>query len=61
MNNFLYLILTIVPDCNASLKIICTDSTEILFSKLRSAGLNYHLPKRKFFTFLYCAGVGGGI
>ena len=41
----------------ASFKIICTDSTEILFSKLRSAGLNFHLPKRKFFTFPYCAGV----
>ena len=26
----------------ASFKIICTDSTEILFSKLTSAGLNYH-------------------
>ena len=26
----------------ASLKIIWTDSTEIFFSKLRSAGLNYH-------------------
>ena len=41
----------------ASFKIICTDSTEILFSKLRPAGLNYHLPKHKFFTFPYCAGV----
>ena len=41
----------------ASFKITCTDSTEILFSKIRSAGLNYHLPKRKFFTFPYCAGV----
>ena len=41
----------------ASFKIICTDSAEILFSKLRSAGLNYHLPKCKFFTFPYCAGV----
>ena len=36
----------------ASFKIICTDSTEIFFSKLGSAGLNFHLPKRKFFTFL---------
>ena len=35
----------------ASLKIIFTDSTEILFSKLRSAVLNYHLPKLSvFFT-----------
>ena len=40
----------------ASFKIICTDSTEILFSqillksfsKLGSAGLNYHLPKLSF-------------
>ena len=35
----------------------CTDSTEI-FSKLRSAGLNYNLPS--FFTDSYCAGGGGG-
>ena len=41
----------------ASFKIICTDSIKILFSKLRFAGLNYHLPKRKFFIFPYCAGV----
>ena len=41
----------------ASFNIICTDSTEILFSKLRSAGSNYHLPNRKDFTFPYCAGV----
>ena len=54
MNNFVYLILTNVPDCNFN--IICTDSTEILFSKLSSTGLNYHLPKRKFFTFPCCAG-----
>ena len=40
-----------------SLKIICTDSTEIFFSKLRSVGLNYHLPKTKFFTDPYCVGV----
>ena len=32
---------------------VCTDSTEI-FSKLRSAGLNYNLPS--FFTDSYCAG-----
>ena len=32
---------------------VCTDSTEI-FSKLRSAGLNYNLPF--FFTDSYCAG-----
>ena len=47
MNNFVYLILKMFQI--ASFKIICTDSTEILFSKLRSPGLNYHLPKRKFF------------
>ena len=45
----------------ASFKIICTNSTEILFSKLTSAGLNYHLPKRKFFLlFLNVRGGGGG-
>ena len=33
---------------------VCTDCTEILFSKLRSAGLNYNLPS--FFTDSYCAG-----
>ena len=33
---------------------VCTDSTEIFFSKLRSAGLNYNLPS--FFTESYCAG-----
>ena len=32
---------------------VCTDSTEI-FSKLRSAGLNYNLPS--FSTDSYCAG-----
>ena len=32
---------------------VCTDSTEI-FSKLRSAGLNYNLPR--FFTDSYYAG-----
>ena len=34
---------------------VCTDSTEIFFSKLRSAGLNYNLPS--FFMDSYCAGV----
>ena len=34
---------------------VCTDTTEIFFSKLRSAGLNYNLPS--FFTDSYCAGV----
>ena len=48
----------ISPSYSLSIKIICTDSTEILFSKLRSAGLNYHLPKQNLFTFPYCAGVG---
>ena len=33
---------------------VCTDSTEIFFSKLRSVGLNYNLPS--FFTDSYCAG-----
>ena len=37
------------------LNFVCTDSTEIFFSKLRSAGLNYNLPS--FFTDSYCAGV----
>ena len=32
----------------------CTDSTEIFFSKLRSAGLNYNLPS--LFTDLLCGG-----
>ena len=44
----------------ASLKMIFTDSTEILFSKLRSAGLNYLFPKLSFFTDPYCGGGGGG-
>ena len=34
---------------------VCTDSTAIFLSKLRSAGLNYNLPS--FFTNFYCAGV----
>ena len=41
----------------ASLKLIFTDSTEILFSKLCSAGLSYPLPKLSFFTDPYCAGI----
>ena len=36
-----------------SIIFVSTDSTEI-FSKLRSAGLNYNLPS--FFTDSYCAG-----
>ena len=34
---------------------VCTDSTEIFFSKLRSAGLNYNLPK---FSLTLTVGVG---
>ena len=33
---------------------VCTDFTEILFSKLRSSCSNYNLPS--FFTDSYCAG-----
>ena len=33
---------------------VCTDSTEIFLSKLRSSCLNYNLPS--FFTDSYCAG-----
>ena len=52
----------------ASFKIICTDSTKILFhrfseifvSKLGSAGLNYHLPKLFFSLTLTVRGGGGG-
>ena len=33
---------------------VCTDSTEIFFSKLRSAGLNYNMPS--FNTDSYCEG-----
>ena len=49
-----------------ALKIICTDSTEILFSqillkffysKLGSAGLNYHLPKPFFSLTLTVRGI----
>ena len=35
---------------------VCTDSNEIFFSNLRSAGLNYNLPS--FFTDSYCEGRG---
>ena len=34
---------------------VCTDYTEIFFSKLKSAGLNYNLTS--FFSDSYCAGV----
>ena len=37
---------------------VCTDSTEIFFSKLRSAGLNYNMLS--FFTDSYLGGGGGG-
>ena len=40
-----------------NLKIIYTESTEISVLKLRSVGINYHLPKFLFFTDPYCAGV----
>ena len=40
--------------CMKEFIFFCTDSTEI-FSKLRSAGLNYNLPS--FFTDSYRAGV----
>ena len=36
--------------------IVCTDSSEIFFSKLRPAGLNYNLLS--FFNDSYCAGGG---
>ena len=34
---------------------VCTDSTEIFLSKLRSSCLNYNLPS--FITDSFCAGV----
>ena len=34
---------------------VCTDSTEIFFSKLSSVALNYNLSS--FFTDSFCAGV----
>ena len=37
-----------------SIIFVCTDSTEIFLSKLRSSCLNYNLPS--FFTDSYCAG-----
>ena len=63
MNNFVYLILTNVPDCKLYdhlhrfyLNLVFTDSIENFFSELGSAGLNYHLPKLSFFTDPYCVG-----
>ena len=38
---------------------VCTDSTEIFLSKLRSSCLNYNLPS--VFTDSYCGGGGGGV
>ena len=38
---------------------VCTDSAEIFFSKLRSAGLNYNLPS--FSLNLTVGGGGGGV
>ena len=35
--------------------LVCTDSTETFYSKLRSAGLNYNLPS--FFTDFTVRGV----
>ena len=40
----------------ASLNTILTDYAEIMFSKLRSAGLKHHLLTLSFFTDAYCAG-----
>ena len=41
--------------CMKEFKIfVCTDSTEIFLSKLRSSFSNYNLPS--FFTDSYCAG-----
>ena len=40
-----------------NLKIISADCTAISFSKLRSAGLNYHLPKLFFSLTLTVQGV----
>ena len=51
----MYFILTNVPDCK--LKDHLHRSTEILVLKLRSVGMNYHLPKLLFFTDPYWAGV----
>ena len=54
MNNFVYLILTNVPDC--------TDSTLILFSQIllksffQTRVCLFELSLAKFFTDPYCAG-----
>ena len=51
--------LPIVDTLNICMKefiiFVCTDSTEIFLSKLRSPCSNYKLPS--FFTDPYCAGV----
>ena len=51
-----YLIVSIPDLCKLSYfyNFVCTDSTEIFFSKLRPAGLNYNLSS--FFTGLLCGG-----
>ena len=51
----MYFILINVPDCK--LKYHLTDYAEIMFSKLRPAGLNHHLQTLSFFTDAYCARV----
>ena len=39
---------------------VCTDSTEIFFSKLRSAGLNFNLSSFFSLTLTVRGGGGGG-
>ena len=55
-DTFLYNVDTLNICMKEFIIFVCTDSTEIFFSKLRSAGLNYNLPS--LFTDPYC---GGGI
>ena len=56
MNNFVYLILTNVPDCKLKdhlhrfyLNLVFTDSTEIFFFKTRVCWFELSLAKTKFF------------
>ena len=58
MNIFVYLISQKFQI--ASLKTFAQILLKSFFSKLRSAELNYHLPKLSSFTDPYCAGGGGG-
>ena len=58
-DTFLYNVDTLNICVKEFIIFVCTDSTEIFLSKLRSAGLNYNLPS--LFTDSYCAGGGGGI